>query len=74
MMGKCDAAPVIGNRPITDITPELLKALRRVEAQKRYGTAGCLRSICRQVSRYATATDRAAFSLFGSGVDHPQQA
>lgn len=34
------ADPVIGNRPITDIgPPELLEALRRVEARGRYETA-----------------------------------
>lgn len=54
------AEPVIGNRPINEISPPvLLEALRRVEARGRYETAGRLRSTCSQVFRYAIATGRA---------------
>ena len=54
------AYPVIGDRPIADVgPPELLDALRRVEARGRYETARRLRSTCGQVFRYAIATDRA---------------
>jgi integrase len=52
--------PVIGDRPISDVgPPELLEALRRVEARGRYETARRLRSTCGQVFRYAIATGRA---------------
>lgn len=54
------AYPVIGDRPIADVgPPELLNALRRVEARGRYETARRLRSSCGQVFRYAIATGRA---------------
>ncbi len=54
------AYPVIGDRPITDITPpEVLQALKRVEARGRYETARRLRSTCGQVFRYGVATGRA---------------
>jgi integrase len=54
------AYPVIGDRPIADVSPpELLSALRRVEARGRYETARRLRSTCGQVFRYAIATGRA---------------
>ncbi len=54
------AYPVIGERPLTEIgPPELLSALRRVEARGRYETARRLRSTCGQVFRYAIATGRA---------------
>lgn len=52
--------PVIGERPIAEINaPELLHALRRVEARGRFETARRLRSTCGQVFRYAIATGRA---------------
>lgn len=54
------AYPVIGDRPIADITPpEVLQALRRVEARGCYETARRLRSTCGQVFRYGIATGRA---------------
>jgi integrase len=52
--------PAIGKRPIAEISaPELLMALRKVEAQGRYDTAQRLRSTCGQIYRYAIATARA---------------
>jgi len=50
----------IGERPIAEITaPEILAALRNVEARGRYETARRLRSTCGVVFRYAIATGRA---------------
>ena len=52
--------PAIGSRPIAEISaPELLLALRKVEAKGRYDTAQRLRSTCGQIFRYAIATARA---------------
>jgi integrase len=54
------AKPLIGNRPIGEITaPELLTVLRTVEVRGRYETARRLRSTCGSVIRYAIATGRA---------------
>jgi integrase len=54
------AKPLIGNRPISEIsTPELLTVLRTVEIRGRYETARRLRSTCGTVIRYAIATGRA---------------
>ncbi|WP_371863214.1 tyrosine-type recombinase/integrase [Novosphingobium sediminis] len=54
------ATPVLGNRPIADITvPELLQVLRSVEARGRYETATRLRSTFGTIFRYAIATGRA---------------
>ena len=54
------AHPHIGTRPIAEITPpELLAALRSVEARGRYETARRLRSTCGMVFRLAIATGRA---------------
>jgi integrase len=52
--------PAIGKRPIAEISaPELLMALRKLEAKGRYDTAQRLRSTCGQIFRYAIATSRA---------------
>jgi integrase len=52
--------PSIGRRPIAEITaPELLMALRKIEAKGRYDTAQRLRSTCGSIFRYAIATSRA---------------
>ncbi|MFM2411205.1 MAG: hypothetical protein RL481_2033 [Pseudomonadota bacterium] len=52
--------PAIGKRPIAEISaPELLIALRKLEAKGRYDTAQRLRSTCGQIFRYAIATSRA---------------
>jgi integrase len=54
------AFSVVGDRPVAEITaPELLTALRQVEARGRYDTARRLRSTCGRVFRYAVATGRA---------------
>jgi integrase len=65
------ARPSLGDRPIAEITaPELLVALRKVEARGRYETANRLRSTLGTVFRYAIATGRAqrdvAFDLKGA--------
>jgi integrase len=52
--------PVIGRRPIADITAhELLAVLRSVEVRGRHETAKRMRATCSQVFRYAIATARA---------------
>lgn len=54
------AYPFIGDRPISEITaPEVLAALKMLEAQGKYETARRLRSKCGQVFRLAIATGRA---------------
>jgi integrase len=54
------AYPLIGNRPIADLTaPELLEVLRKVEARGRYETANRLRSTFGTIFRYAIVTGRA---------------
>lgn len=67
------AVPDIGKRPISEITaPEILVALRKVEALGNYETARRLRAVIGQVFRYAIATSRAAndptFGLRGALV------
>ncbi|KTE00782.1 integrase [Sphingopyxis sp. H038] len=53
------AYPMIGNRPIADITPqEALAVLRKVEATGRYESARRMRSVLSRVFRYAIATAR----------------
>ncbi|MCL5272695.1 MAG: tyrosine-type recombinase/integrase [Gammaproteobacteria bacterium] len=52
--------PYIGKRPIMEIkAPEILAALRRVEARGAIETAHRIHQICGQVFRYAIATGRA---------------
>lgn len=54
------AAPMIGARPIGEITaPEVLAVLRTVEARGKLETANRLRATIGQVFRYAVATGRA---------------
>ncbi|MEO8724205.1 MAG: integrase arm-type DNA-binding domain-containing protein, partial [Sphingobium sp.] len=51
------AYPLIGNRPIAQITAqELLVVLKKVEATGRYETARRMRSVMGRVFRYAIAT------------------
>lgn len=58
LLGK--VYPTIGNRPIGEISaPELLFALKKVEATKRYDTANRIRTACSQVFRYAIVSARA---------------
>ncbi len=52
--------PWLGARPIKTITaPELLAALRRIEAKGALETAHRVKQVCGQVFRYAIATGRA---------------
>jgi len=52
--------PYIGARPVTEITaPELLAAVRRVEARGHLRKAHTVYQICGRVLRYAVATGRA---------------
>jgi integrase len=52
--------PYLGSRPIAAITaPELLAALRRIEARGRHETAHRARALTGRVFRYAIATGRA---------------
>jgi integrase len=54
------AFAAFGDRPIGQITaPEILLALRPIEARGKYETARRLRSTCGMVFRYAVATARA---------------
>ncbi|GLI96353.1 hypothetical protein Sbs19_01710 [Sphingobium sp. BS19] len=54
------AYPLIGNRPIADLTAlELLEVLRKVEVRGRYETANRLRSTFGTIFRYAIVTGRA---------------
>jgi len=54
------AYPLIGSRPIADLTaPELLEVLRTVEVRGRYETANRLRSTFGTIFRYAIVTGRA---------------
>jgi integrase len=57
---KKDAFPVLGARPISEISaPEVLDVLRRAEARGANDTAHRLHQTCGQVFRYAVATGRA---------------
>lgn len=52
--------PYLGRWPITDISaPELLKVLRRIEANGKHETAHRVRSLASRIFRYAIATGRA---------------
>jgi len=54
-----DAFPLLGSRPIKNITPpELLTVLRRIEKRGALATAHTIRSIAGQIFRYAVATGR----------------
>ena len=55
-----DLAPYVGKRPIADVTaPELLVALRKIEARGAVETAHRARMLAGQVFRYAIATGSA---------------
>lgn len=55
-----DLAPYVGGRPVADVTaPELLAALRKIEARGAVETAHRARTLAAQVFRYAIATGRA---------------
>lgn len=52
--------PVIGKRPITEITPpEILKALKPIEEAGNHHTAHRMKQVCGQIFRYAVACGRA---------------
>lgn len=54
------ASPAIGLRPVAEVTaPEVLAALRGVEARGRRETARRMRAVIGEVFRYAVATGRA---------------
>lgn len=56
-----DIFPVLGQRPIAEISaPDLLVALRRIEARGAIETAHRAQQNCGQIFRYAIATGRAA--------------
>lgn len=56
---KKDAFPVLGARPIAEITaPEVLEVLRRAESRGANDTAHRLHQTCGQIFRYAVATGR----------------
>lgn len=55
-----DAFPLLGTRPIADITaPEVLEVLRRAESRGANDTAHRLHQTCGQIFRYAVSTGRA---------------
>jgi integrase len=55
--------PALGHRPVASISaPELLAALRKVEAAGICYTANRLREICGQVFRFGIATGRAVYN------------
>ena len=54
-----DAFPIIGKRPIAEITsPELLACLRRIEERGHIETAHRVKTLCGQVFRYGISTGR----------------
>jgi len=56
--------PDIGEQNVADITaPDLLRALRKIEARGRYETARRVRSTCGQVFRYSVASGRGGRDL-----------
>lgn len=57
---ETDVLPVIGQRPVADITPpEVLALLRRIESRGAVETAHRVKQYIGQVARYAVATGRA---------------
>jgi integrase len=56
--------PLLGKRPIGEIqAPELLQALRRIEARGSYDLAHRVLQVCGQVFRYGIATGRCSRNL-----------
>ncbi|QJQ95429.1 MULTISPECIES: integrase arm-type DNA-binding domain-containing protein [Halomonadaceae] len=54
-----DAYPLLGKRPISEITPpELLGCLRRIEERGHIETAHRVKTLCGQVFRYGISTGR----------------
>jgi len=62
-----DIFPYLGSAPIKEVTaPDLLAALRRIEARGAEETARRVRVLCGQVFRYAVASGRADHDPSGS--------
>jgi integrase len=56
--------PILGKRPISEIqAPELLQALRQIEARGSYDLAHRVLQVCGQVFRYGIATGRCSRNL-----------
>ena len=61
-----DIFPRIGEKPVAELTaPELLAALRRIEARGTLDTAHRTLQVCGRVLRYAVATGRAERDVSG---------
>jgi Peptidase family M28 len=71
--------PRLGDQPIAEIkAPDLLAALRKIEARGKYETTHRAKQRCGQVFRYAIATGRAEHESFNviadwPGATHPEQ-
>ena len=70
--------PTLGHRPIAEIdAPELLAAMRKIEARGAYDLAHRVLALCGQVFRYGIATGRCsrdvAADLRGALTPHKQQ-
>jgi len=60
---ETDVFPVIGQRPVSVITPpEVLAMLRKIESRGAGYTATRLREVCGQVFRYSIANGRATYN------------
>ncbi len=64
---EADIFPVLGFRPIAAIdAPELLTAIRKIEARGSYDLAHRVLQVCGQVFRYGIATGRCRYDLAAS--------
>ena len=64
---EADIFPVLGFRPIAAIdAPELLAAVRKIEARGAYDLAHRVLQVCGQVFRYGIATGRCRYDLAAS--------
>lgn len=61
---EVDAFPAFGKRPIAEIdAPELLQAIRKIEARGAYDMAHRVLQVCGQIFRYGIATGRCTRNL-----------
>lgn len=61
---EVDAFPDLGSRPIAEIdAPELLAAMRKIEARGSYDLAHRVLQVCGQIFRYGIATGRCSRNL-----------
>lgn len=61
---EVDAFPALGKRPIAEIdAPELLEAMRKIEARGAYDMAHRVLQVCGQIFRYGIATGRCTRNL-----------